>query len=104
MANQPQIQVQSQPVQSDSPVVPVALSSAISLAVAGFLARWAFTHILGQWQRQVEDLKAEVKDLKIAQGATREEYVTKEEFLRVTMRFEEHLDRFGAKIDRLLEK
>jgi hypothetical protein len=104
MAGQ-QSQIQVQPQQAaDSPMVPVALSSVISLAIAGFLAKWAFTHIFGQWQRQVEDLKTEVKELKASQGAARDEYVTKEEFLRVTMRFEEHLDRFGAKIDRLLEK
>lgn len=93
-------QIQVQPQQADSPVLPVAVSSFISLAIAGFLAKWAFTYIFSQWQRQVEELKSEVKALKI----DRAEYVTKEEFLRVTMRFEEHLDRFGAKIDRLLEK
>jgi hypothetical protein len=97
-----QSQIQQQPQQVDSPVVPVALSSAISLAIAGFLAKWAFTHILGQWQRQVEDLRAEIKALTADQVIVKTEYVSKEEFLRVTTRFEFHMDRLGEKIDRLL--
>jgi hypothetical protein len=98
-----QSQIQQQPQQVDA-VVPVALSSAISLAVAGFLAKWAFTHILGQWQRQVEDLRAEIKALTADQVIVKTEYVSKEEFLRVTTRFEFHMDRLGEKIDKLLER
>jgi hypothetical protein len=97
-----QIQVQPQPQQVDSPVVPVALFSAVSLAIAGFLAKEAFTYILGQWRSQVEDLRAEIKALTADQVIVKTEYVSKEEFLRVTTRFEFHMDRLGEKIDRLL--
>lgn len=103
MANQ-QFQIQPQPQQPESPAIPIAVSGTILLGIAGFLGRWAFNHILGQQQRQVDDLKAEVKELRVYQSSLREEFVSKEDFLRVTLRFEEHLDRFGAKIDRLLEK
>jgi uncharacterized protein YqgQ len=99
-----QIQVQPQPQQVDSPVVPLATLSAISIGVIGFLAKWAFTHIFNQSQRQVDELRAEIKELKASQLMVREDYVTKEEFLRVTVRFEEHMDRLGGKIDKLLEK
>jgi uncharacterized protein YqgQ len=99
-----QIQVQPQPQQVDSPVVPLATLSAISVGVIGFLAKWAFTHIFNQSQRQVDELRAEIKELKASQLMVREDYVTKEEFLRVTVRFEEHMDRLGGKIDKLLEK
>lgn len=100
-----QIQVQPQPQQQpDSLVLPLSLLSAAAIGLAGFLAKWAFNHIFNQSQRQVDDLRAEVKELKASQIVAREEYVTKEEFLRVTVRFEEHMDRFGGKIDRLLEK
>jgi uncharacterized protein YqgQ len=103
VTNQIQVQPQHQQ-QADSPVVPLATLGAASIAIIGFLAKWAFTHIFNQSQRQVDDLRAEIKELKASQIMVREDYVTKEEFLRVTVRFEEHMDRLGGKIDRLLEK
>lgn len=103
MTNQIQVQPQLQQ-QVDSPVLPLSVLGTITLGVIGFLAKSAFTHIFNQSQRQVDDLRAEIKELKASQVMVREEYVTKEEFLRVTVRFEEHMDRLGGKIDRLLEK
>jgi uncharacterized protein YqgQ len=100
-----QIQVQPQPQQqADSLVLPLSVLGAVTLGVIGFLAKWAFNQIFNQSQRQIDDLRAEIKELKTSQVMVREEYVTKEEFLRVTVRFEEHMDRLGGKIDRLLEK
>jgi hypothetical protein len=104
MANQTQAQIQQPVVDSSSAILPAALSSVIAIGVAGFLAKWAFSQIVGQWQRQVEDLRAEIKVLTADQVIVKTEYVSKEEFLRVTTRFEFHMDRLGEKIDKLLEK
>ena len=82
----------------------VALGAFVTFAAAGFLAKWAFGHIIGQWQQQVIDLRAEVKSLTADQIIVKTEYVSKEEFLRVTTRFEFHMDRLGEKIDKLLER
>jgi hypothetical protein len=99
-----QPQIQSQPQAEASIPASIALSSAITLGVAGFIAKWAFGQLVGQWQRQIEDLRAEVKVLTADQVIVKTEYVSKEEFLRVTVRAEAHLERLSAKIDRLLER
>jgi hypothetical protein len=99
---QPQIQAQHQ---SEANVpASIAFSSAITLAVAGFAAKWAFGQLVSYWQKQIEDLRAEIKVLTADQVVVKTEYVSKEEFLRITTRFEAHVDRLAAKIDRLLEK
>jgi hypothetical protein len=99
--------LQPQPVvQIDNTSIPasIAFSSAITLAVAGFAAKWAFGQLVSYWQKQIEDLRAEIKVLTVDQVIVKTEYVSKEEFLRVTTRFETHMDRLSAKLDRLLEK
>jgi hypothetical protein len=98
---QPQSQVQ---IDNTSIPASIVFSSTITLAVAGFAAKWAFGQLVSYWQKQIEDLRAEIKVLTVDQVIVKTEYVSKEEFLRVTTRFEAHMDRLVMKIDRLLEK
>lgn len=95
---QPQVQAEA------SIPASIAISSAIMFGVAGFIAKWAFGQLVGQWQKQIEDLRSEVKALTADQVIVKTEYVSKEEFLRVVVRNEAHLERLSAKIDRLLER
>jgi hypothetical protein len=113
-------------VTNESLPISIVVSSTITLAVAGFAAKWMFGQIVNYWHEQIKDLKINLQklDQDIATLSNRDEelraelvkfkcdiaqeYVSREDWIRSAVGLENKIERLGLrmddKFDRILEK
>ncbi len=113
-------------VANESLPISILVSSTITLAVAGFAAKWMFGQIVNYWHEQIKDLKINLQklDQDIATLSNRDEelraelvkfkcdiaqeYVSREDWIRSAVGLENKIERLGLrmddKFDRILEK
>ena len=110
--------------QIEQPNLPlsITISSTVTLAVAGFAAKWMFGQIISYWGQQVDELKKNFKKLEddIAALADKDEeirkdlsnfkcdiaqeYVTREDWIRSSVGLENRIERLGLRIDDKFER
>lgn len=110
--------------QIEQPNLPlsITISSSITLAVAGFAARWMFSQVIDYWRQQIQDLKKDLDGLKsdISALSTKDEeiridlsklkidiaqeYVSREDWIRSSVGLENKLERLGLRIDDKFER
>ena len=110
------------PIEQPNLPLSITISSTVTLAVAGFAAKWMFSQIISYWGQQVDELKKNFqkleddiaaladkdeeirKDLSNFKCDIAQEYVTREDWIRSSVGLENRIERLGLRIDDKFER